>query len=66
MYLVNWINTGMSPVVIRLTLFVVIEKPPSHYVLHIDEGFYFPIGLFLHHVTNSKRVFFPTGSFLLT
>ena len=53
----------MSPVVIRLTLFVVIEKPPSHYVLHIDEGFYYPNGLFLHHVTvtNSKRVFFPLG-----
>ena len=56
----------MSPVVIRLTLFVVIKKPPSHYILHIDEGFYFPTGLFLHHVTNSKRDFFPTGSFLLT
>ena len=52
----------MSPVVTRLTLFVVIEKPPSHYVLHIDEGFNFPIGLFLHHVTNSKRgFFFPLG-----
>jgi hypothetical protein len=51
----------MSPVVIRLTVFVVIEKPPSHYVLHIDEGFYFPTGLFLHHVTNSKRVFFSLG-----
>ena len=52
----------MSPVVVRFTLFVVIVKPPSHYVLHIDEGFYFPTGLFLHHVTNSKRVFlFPTG-----
>ena len=51
----------MSPVVTRLTLFVVIEKPPSHYVLHIDEGFNFPIGLFLHHVTNSKRGFFSHG-----
>jgi len=39
-------------------LFVVIKKPPSHYVLHIDEGFYSPNGLFLHHVTNSKRGFF--------
>ena len=46
----------MSPVVFRLTLFVVIEKPPSHYVIHIDEGFYFPTGLFLHHGTNR----FPT------
>ena len=25
------------------------------------EGFYFPTGLFLHHVTNSKRGLFPTG-----
>ena len=53
----------MSPAVVRLMLFVVIKKPPSHYVLHIDEGFYFPIGLFLNLVMNSKRVFFPTVGF---
>ena len=51
----------MSPVVTRLTLFVVIEKPPSHYVLHTDEGFHFPTGLFLHHVMNSKGFLFPLG-----
>ena len=48
----------MSHVVTRLTLLKKKKKPPSHYVLHIDEGFNFPIGLFLHHVTNSKRDFF--------